>query len=140
MNAQIRDEVLRPRYASEAPPVRTPAPLVVSPGSEAQRVIERAAAAVRSIYNSGIARVSSGGFEAYADACAETWSALHEVTSSVDFDDKTCDIANAVFKRAFGDGMFKPTTLRAQVEMQMAAVEAARAYRSLFAKQMSLGV
>ena len=51
----------------------------------------------------------------------------------------TASIAGAIFARAgwFGD-LVRPTTLEGQVQMQVAAIEAARLAKPFFAKQASL--
>jgi len=142
MNPQTLIEVLQPRArATQIELVKAWEP----PSGPESELVAEAAAQVRAIYTRGTARIESGTPECFADACADTWLALSEVTDGGNFDVKISSIALAVIERAFvGVPLLKPTTLRAQVEMQMKTVEAARAIRRKFphrfANQLPLGV
>lgn len=132
-------DVLR---ASPAEPVRFIKPAKVDSGSVQATIIERAARQVRDIYLDGIRRVKYDEKqpEVFFDACFDTWSVFAEVEQAVQ-DDATAAIALAILERAGWnrDGL-RPTTLEAQVRMQMTAIDAATQAKVLFAKQAELSI
>lgn len=110
-------------------PARLPA------GSLADRIIESAADQVRSLYVCG--KRPAASTETWADACFDTYFAYHELTEAIP-DDRLLSLANAVFERArLTSENLHPTTLRAQVDMQVAAVAAARNAQQFLAQQAS---
>ncbi len=128
--------VLQPR---PAPRVRAVKPAAVADGSLQAQLIERAAQTVRNIYVDGQRRVKydEARPEVFFDACFETFQAALEVEDAAP-DDLTASIAAAVFERAGWSSTLRPTTLEAQVRMQVAAMDAARQARGFFAKQAAL--
>lgn len=124
-----------------------PAPLrivkALEPANEFQEtLIKKAARQVRDIYVEGQVRMGYDPREPerFFDACVDTWMAYSELSDAL-ADEKELAVVNAVFEEAgfLRDRVF-PTTLRAQVEMQITAVEFARKFKTLFATQQSLGV
>jgi hypothetical protein len=135
---QTLADVLKPRAAAAQP--RCVPPVQVAHGSIQDDLINRAAAQVRSIYNRNQRRVSYDACapEFFFDACWDTLTVALEVEQAVS-DDMTAAITGAIFSRAgwFGS-LLRPTTLDGQVQMQTAAIDAARLARPFFAKQASL--
>lgn len=132
------EEVLQPRPAGE--PVRCVKAAEYERGTPQERLVASAAKTVRSIYVDGSRRM--GYDPEYSDIfwseCAETMRTVLEV-EQVASDDHEASVAMAVFERAgFFSDRLRPTTLRAQVEMQIAALDAARQARWLFAQQTQL--
>lgn len=134
-NTALLAEVLR---AHPPMTMRIVKPAQLPSGSLADRIIETAAAQVRSIYARG--KRSATSTENWFDACADTFFAYHELTDAV-ADDRLLSLANAIFERAgFIRENLHPTTLRAQVDMQVAALEAARNAERFLAQQASFAL
>ena len=116
--------------AGEPFTVRNVKPLRPASGSVLERVVEQAARKVRDIYVAGRRFVSNDPDqpEFFQDLCFETWMVSGELERSVE-DDTELAIAAAIFERAGWHDTLRPTTLRAQVEMQIVAVETARRAR-----------
>ncbi len=132
------EEVLQPRPAGA--PMRCVQPAQYTPGSPQERLVSAAARTVRDIYLDGIRNVpfDAAQPDAFWSECAETYCAALEV-EQVAADDHEASIALSVFERAgFLSDRLRPTTLRAQVEMQIAALDAARQARWMFARQSQL--
>jgi hypothetical protein len=130
-------EVIRPRgpFVEGGPLVY---PAEYEPGSLQAELVDKAASQLRDIYSAGTARIpyndnDPGPFMA---ACASTYEAALEVTEVLP--PAQGSIALALFKRLWTDTFsVKPTTPRAQVEMQMAAIEAARRLAFMFSAQQA---
>jgi hypothetical protein len=132
-------EVLKPRTDTNRRTVERPA-LQVAPGSPQAALLDKVAAKLRSIYNAGRLRISYDEKEPerFFDAAWGTLEAWLELEQVVE-DPATLAFADAVWERAgLLGGWINPTTLRAQVEMQLAVLDAAKAYRLLVAKQQEL--
>lgn len=132
------EEVLQPRPAGA--PLRCVKPASYTPGSVQERLVSAAAQTVRNIYLDGIRNVPFDAERAdvFWSECAETYCAALEV-EQIAADDHEASIALSVFERAgFLSDRLRPTTLRAQVEMQIAALDAARQARWMFARQSQL--
>lgn len=132
------EQVLQPR-----PPVlgiRCVQPANYEPGSAQERFVSSAAQTVRSLYLDGARNL---GYDPerpdiFWSECADTFCTVLEVEQAA-ADDHEASVALAVFERAgFFSDRLRPTTLRAQVEMQIAALDAARQARWLFAQQTQL--
>lgn len=135
MNNEMMTQVLKPSLTK---PLRTVPAL--SPANDFQeKLLKKAGRKVRDIYAAGQVRM---GYditrpERFADACVDTWMTYHELSEAI-ADDKELAVINAVFEAAgFNSSRVFPTTLRAQVEMQIAAVDFAKSYKTLFATQQS---
>jgi hypothetical protein len=134
-HTQLLAEVLRAQ-----PPVnmRLVKPARLPVGSVADRIIDTAAAQVRTLYVHG--KRAAASTEAWFDACFDTYFAYHELSDAIP-DDRLLSLANAVFDRA---GIMRenvhPTTLRAQVDMQITALEAARNAERFLAQQASFAL
>lgn len=132
----VLNEVLRPVPLQ---PVRQVRPIEVPEGTVAEQVIERAAKRLRAQMLAGRARVEFDSKDPsdYMTACADTWLVMTDLEAVLS--DEEAAVANAIFERA---GWFntdlKPTTRRAQVEMQVAVRNAARSARNFFAQQQAL--
>lgn len=132
-NTALLADVLRAQ-----PPIamRLVKPARLPSDSLADRIIETAAAQVRSIYARG--KRSAAATENFFDACADTYRAFDELTDAIP-DDRLLGLVNSVFERAgFIRENLHPTTLRAQVDMQVAAVAAARNAQRFLAQQAAL--
>jgi hypothetical protein len=132
------EEVLQPRPFTGT--LRCVQPAQYSPGSPQERLVSSAARTVRDIYLDGTRNLAYDAerSEAFWSECAETMQAALEV-EQVAADDHEAAIALSVFERAgFFSDRLRPTTLRAQVEMQIAALDAARQARWMFARQSQL--
>ena len=132
------EEVLQPRPAGA--PMRCVKPASYTPGSVQERLVSAAARTVRDIYLDGIRNVpfDAAQPDAFWSECAETYCSALEV-EQIAADDHEASIALSVFERAgFYSDRLRPTTLRAQVEMQIAALDAARQARWMFARQSQL--
>lgn len=137
-NNALLENVLQPRPVGAVP--RCVKPAQFERGSLQDELVERAAAAVRSIYSAGQRRVSYDEQrpEHFFDACVDTFSVALEVEEAIE-DGTTASIAAAIFERAgWTRDMLRPTTLEAQVRMQVEAVQAARQARQFFARQAAL--
>jgi hypothetical protein len=133
---QLLAEVLRPTPAATLRHVK---PAVFKPNTPEAGFIEKAAARVRDVYLAG-ARAAAAQFGRFdPDACFDTWMTVAELDQAI-ADEKTAAIAKAVFQRAGFDDRLQPTTLRAQVEMQLIAVETAQHARQLFGQQLNLAM
>lgn len=137
-NNALLEKVLQPRPVGAVP--RCVKPAQFERGSLQDELVERAAAAVRRIYSAGQRRVSYDERrpEPFFDACFDTYSVVLEVEDAVE-DDTTASIAVAIFERAgWARDLLRPTTLEAQVRMQVEAVQAARQAKQFFARQAAL--
>lgn len=137
MNTELLTNVIKPR---PAPAVRFVQSARFERESLQEQLVERAAKQVRQIYLQGIRRMKYDEKqpEPYFEACADTFITALEVERVMP-DDTTAAIASAIFERAgWGQGNLRPTTLEAQVQMQMVAIEAAEQARQFFAKQTAL--
>lgn len=131
------EEVLKP---STLPPVRFGCPVDLDSETPAAKLVEAAARQVRDIYLDGIRRVAFDEKrpEAFFSECAETAIAAIEVENTA-ADEFEANIASTIFQRAgFYSQVLKPTTLRAQVEIQIAVIDAVNKIRWSFAKQQAL--
>lgn len=130
INTALLAEVLRAQPPAQLRLVK-PARLPV--GSLADRIIDTAAAQVRGLYVRG--KRAAASTELWTDACFDTYFAYHELSDAIP-DDRLLSLANAIFDRA---GIIREnlhsTTLRAQVDMQVAAVEAARNAQKFMTQQ-----
>lgn len=136
-NNDLLSQVLQPRPAGT---VRFVKPAQLERGSLQDELVGRAAATVRSIYSSNQRRVAYDEKrpEPFFDACFDTFSVALEVEEAIE-DDTTASIAAAIFERAGWTGdLLRPTTLEAQVRMQLEAIDAACKAKQFFARQASL--
>jgi len=131
-------EVLLPRPCNIT--MRCVQPAEYAVGSPQDRLVRLAADKMRAIYVNGArsVRYDEQAPELFFDQCADTFQAAQEVEQCA-ADDQEASIALAVFERAgwFRD-LLRPTTLRAQVEIQLLAIGTARQARLLFAQQQAL--
>lgn len=139
MNPVTLREILQPRPVEKQPRIVQPAK--VQPGSMHERIVADAAEKIRHIYIKGQRRVAydERNPEQFFDACFDTRMTVEEVEQCIE-DERVARIALAIFHRAGITDNPRPTTLRAQVEMQIAVVEAARNVQWLFAQQQALEV
>lgn len=135
-NALMR-EVLQPREAAQAVPMVQP--VAVKPGSIPASFVTLAADKIRKLYNKGLYQPRHAGYhEYYAEACAETGLALFEAETVTD-DKLTLGLIETIFRKAgFYSQTLRPTTLEAQVMIQMTAIEAARNAQLFMAEQQTL--
>lgn len=131
-------EVIKPRGAFTAGgPLVYPADY--EPGSLQAELVDKAAYELREIYTAGQCSV---GFTEndpgpFMTACAYTYESALEVTEALP--PSLAAIALALFKRLWSDATaVRPTTARAQVEMQMAAITSAKRLAFMFSKQQVL--
>lgn len=121
-----------------------PMPAAATPAKDTivDRFINKGARLVRDSYVAGkrVVNYDSCRPEYFFDACFDTWATYGELTESIDDDDAELSVIRAIFERAgFGDRL-RPTTLRAQVEMQTVAIETARKAKVFLATQQSLAL
>lgn len=129
-------QVLQPRFIE---PIHHVSPLAIQGGTPQAAVVARAAAQVQALYADGVRSTSGKNREAFYDECADTCMTAFDTQSVLD--DATSAIVAAIFKAAgWFSGTLKPITLRAQVEIQMYVIEAARSIRLLLAKQQTLAL
>ena len=128
-------EVLQPRTPGPGT-IEVPR-LNIEPGSAADAVVRKAAKVIRAVALQGMARVNANDYQA---ECAETGllTPLDAVQTVARQDLTLAGAVEAVFERAFSGVRVCPTTRRAQVEMQMCAITAARHIRGLLYKQQAL--
>lgn len=136
--AALMLEVLRPTPAKA---IRSVKPVQPEPGSFVERIVNHAARKVRDAYLAGRRAVNydSDRPEYFFDACFDTWMTAAELSEAIP-DDTELALAEAVFERAGWSDRLRPTTLRAQVEMQVIATEAARKARVFMMRQQSLAL
>lgn len=107
----------------------------------AREMLDEAGAKVRRAYANGVTEAARGpriAGAAWHDALAENWMTVYELGNCV-ADDAELSLCRSIFERAgiFGAGE-RPTSLRAQVEMQTIAVVYASRCKSLFMHQTAL--
>lgn len=138
MHIETLKEVLKPRPAVA---VRNIKPADIKPGTLQAKLVEEAAAKVKGLYYAGKRKVGYDPErpEPFFDACVDTYTTIVDVEQTVP-DERVASIALAVFEKAFFGERLLPTTLKAQVEMQIEAVETARRLRLLFAEQQAFAV
>jgi hypothetical protein len=139
MQATDLSQLITLQAAPAAEPMRV-CDLDLPAGSPLAQIIERAATTVRGIYQTGLKRFDSQSWENRGYERLDTLESAWQL-ERCGFDVKTVEITAAIFKRALPPAVnVLPTTLEAQVAMQLAAVEAARAFRALFAKQTAFDI
>jgi hypothetical protein len=128
-------EVMQPRPAT--PEWLTVPKVFIEPGSAADAVVRNAAAIIRSLATQHTELVHRDDYQA---ECAETGllAPLDAVQTVARQDLLLAGAVQAVFERALGGVRVCPTSLRAQVEMQLCAIDAARAIRGLLFEQQLL--
>lgn len=116
--------------------------LQIAPNSPKQALIDKIATRVRALYVAGQRRVAYDEKrpEVFFDACFETYCTWQELDTATD-DPVVLAIADAVFERVgFASSNVRPTTLEAQVRMQIEVIQAAKAAKLLFAPQAALAL
>ncbi|MNU44078.1 hypothetical protein D3C71_328840 [compost metagenome] len=83
-------------------------------------------------------QVSDARLAAYFEACAETHETAWDLLATGNFDDRGQALVRALFKLALRNDNLKPTSLEAQVDMQLAAAAAADTYRRVFGEQLDI--
>jgi hypothetical protein len=129
-------QVLRPRPSIG---YRNVKPLKPTTDYQAS-VLKKEAAKVRDIYRSGIERVfyDRDRPEHFWDRRVDTWMTHAELDLCI-HDDTELAITKAIFDEAnLTSTDIEPTKLRTQVEMQIAAVDAAKRIKNLLATQAAL--
>ena len=134
---KVLTHVLQPRPCVQPRFVK---PAEIEPGSAVEAVIEKAAQRAKAVYAKGTFRVSNSQDypERFADACAETALALQEAVEVAADDLEAALIESIVVKAGWTREPMRPATLRAQAEMQIALIEAARHAKRLYMRQQSL--
>jgi hypothetical protein len=136
-------EVLQPRDAP-APTPDLPVPdIQISPGSAADAVASKAANMIRYLAATYTKSIDPKRCpDEYQCGMAETaWETPQDAIQTVAMSDPvTAAAVKEVFRRAMLGLRVYPTTLRAQVEMQLCAIDAGHCIRGLLFKQQCLAL